>query len=175
MSNVRKTLGVDDEWYDIMFLMGGGKCWICRRDEAVDGRMFAVDHDHVTGAVRGLLCTSCNRRLGATRNPLWLLRAAAYLIIASNAFGDCCEQCGQVAPKRLMNVSRGAARYEHRCCGKRWEVDYRTDGIPFAWNLGANPSPPGSETAKATDFDDIGRKAGAILIRFLSRFRSAWS
>lgn len=44
------------------------------------GRRFALDHDHETGLIRGVLCGSCNLRvIGAARDPGLLLRAARYL------------------------------------------------------------------------------------------------
>lgn len=38
----------------------GGVCGICRRS----AKMMDLDHDHVNGLVRGVLCHSCNVRLG---------------------------------------------------------------------------------------------------------------
>jgi len=55
------------------------RCAICR-DEPEPGRRLAVDHDHETGAVRGLLCRRCNMALGSFRDdPHLLLAAADYL------------------------------------------------------------------------------------------------
>ena len=55
----------------------GGRCAIC--GEAPDTGP-QVDHDHATGAVRGVLCTPCNTGLGHFRDSgERLLSAAAYL------------------------------------------------------------------------------------------------
>ena len=57
----------------------GGRCAICRAEPEPDRRL-AIDHDHVTGAVRGLLCRRCNMALGAFGDDVDLLiAAAAYL------------------------------------------------------------------------------------------------
>ena len=58
-----------------------GKCAICARvyDESILPR-FAVDHDHHTGDVRGVLCRRCNTVLGQARdNPDLLQRMIDYL------------------------------------------------------------------------------------------------
>jgi hypothetical protein len=56
----------------------GGVCAICGNGE--QRRALAVDHDHETGAVRGLLCDRCNPMLGYARDNAAVLQAAiAYL------------------------------------------------------------------------------------------------
>jgi hypothetical protein len=41
---------------------------------------FSVDHDHITGKIRGLLCTRCNTGLGSFRdNKEFLRKAISYL------------------------------------------------------------------------------------------------
>ncbi len=71
-----KKYGVTFADYAEMLHRQRGKCAICSRPEPA-GRMFDVDHDHATGAVRGLLCTSCNRVLGHAFDSAERLRAAA--------------------------------------------------------------------------------------------------
>lgn len=61
-----------------MFLMQGGVCKICSRPAKT--KRLAVDHDHKTGRVRGLLCWWCNNRVVPGLNtPTILRKAIAYL------------------------------------------------------------------------------------------------
>ena len=56
------------------------RCQICGRPEETMTRSLAIDHDHKTGKVRGLLCHQCNRGLAHYRdNPELLEAAAKYL------------------------------------------------------------------------------------------------
>jgi Recombination endonuclease VII len=70
---------VDD--YDRMLREQNGVCAICRRLETSTHRgkvrRLAIDHDHATGRVRGLLCSSHNNGLGRFSDDPALLRAAA--------------------------------------------------------------------------------------------------
>jgi hypothetical protein len=59
------------------------QCVICGNDEKL-----VVDHDHTTGAVRGMLCNHCNRGLGHFRDDPMLLEFAAQYLYASR---DCPE------------------------------------------------------------------------------------
>ena len=60
--------GITPNEYDAMFAEQGGGCAICAAEPGSKRNHLkpnlAVDHDHVTGAVRGLLCLSCNGALG---------------------------------------------------------------------------------------------------------------
>lgn len=62
-----------------MFEAQGGKCYICRA-YGTKGTGLAVDHDHVTGKIRKLLCYNCNSVVGHCKeNPEILAKAAIYI------------------------------------------------------------------------------------------------
>ncbi len=69
---------VDD--FNRMSEAQGGKCAICLQAPSGRFKKLSTDHDHVTGDVRGLLCSPCNLGLGSFRdNTERLRKAAAYL------------------------------------------------------------------------------------------------
>lgn len=78
-----KAYGITPEEYDAMVEAQNGVCALCGRGETrVDprnGKLYglAVDHDHVTNNVRGLLCHSCNLSIGQLQDDPDLLRRAA--------------------------------------------------------------------------------------------------
>jgi len=52
-----------------------------------------VDHDHITGALRGLLCSACNTGLGFFRDhPELLKRAIEYLNQSADVTADALRQ-----------------------------------------------------------------------------------
>lgn len=74
--------GLAEGGYDALLEIQGGVCALCRRGKGVSKRM-PVDHDHATGAVRGICCSNCNRNvLGwfAHDDPEAFARGYAYLI-----------------------------------------------------------------------------------------------
>ena len=70
-------LGVTPADYDRLLAAQGGHCALCPNTPKT--RRLHVDHDHRTGAVRGLLCYRCNRALPAYLPAEWFARAAEYV------------------------------------------------------------------------------------------------
>lgn len=78
---IMSRYGITPEQYWALYEAQGGVCYICRR---ATGRVrrLAVDHDHATGYVRGLLCKPCNSVLAHFRDDLLTAyRAVEYLEI----------------------------------------------------------------------------------------------
>lgn len=73
----RRHYGIDLAHYDMLLAEQGGCCAICRRPPK--RKRLVVDHDHVTGAVRGLLCVGCNIALGHLGDGAYLQSAGDYL------------------------------------------------------------------------------------------------
>lgn len=99
-SRTRSTYGITSEGYEAILSVQGGVCAICLQRPVK--KRLAVDHDHRTGKVRGLLCSRCNHELlGAAHDSLeHLLRAVRYLAVppATTALGEAlgpCESCAQ--------------------------------------------------------------------------------
>lgn len=77
-----KIYGLSHADYDAMLGSQGGVCAICKKPETHRGRngevsRLPVDHNHVTGSVRALLCHSCNTGIGSFLDDPAVLRAAA--------------------------------------------------------------------------------------------------
>ncbi len=63
--HLRRTYALTTEEFDALHLIQKGKCAICATEDPCNRwQRFAVDHDHTTGVVRGLLCHPCNTALG---------------------------------------------------------------------------------------------------------------
>ena len=69
--HLKRRYNVDAVQVEWLKLQQGGVCAICRKNEPVH-----VDHDHLTGRVRGILCFNCNRGLGKLGDDADLLRKA---------------------------------------------------------------------------------------------------
>lgn len=94
-NHLRKTYGVS-----LQEVLNAKQCEICFTSlisEGMAGNSVCVDHDHVTGAVRGFLCNNCNRGLGMFMdNKEYLESAITYL----NKFAD------KTIPEEWINERR---------------------------------------------------------------------
>lgn len=79
--HLRRHFKMTQEDYEALLEKQEGLCAICINPETMirNGKLvrLAVDHCHVTGKVRGLACSNCNRALGLMGDDPALLRAAA--------------------------------------------------------------------------------------------------
>ena len=82
--------GINEAIYNELLEKQGGVCAICHKPEtAIYYRsglvmMLSIDHDHQTGKVRGLLCTSCNHALGAFHDDIDFMRNAINYLSMNN-------------------------------------------------------------------------------------------
>lgn len=74
-----KKYGLTIDQYDQLLNSQGNKCAICGTENP-DKKRFNIDHCHLTGKIRGLLCRKCNLLLGFSGdNVETLISAARYL------------------------------------------------------------------------------------------------
>lgn len=75
-----KSYGITMFEYNTIIEKQGFKCAICGIHENDLKNILFIDHCHVTGKVRGLLCQNCNTGLGMFKdNKEFLAKAIAYL------------------------------------------------------------------------------------------------
>jgi len=77
--SLKSKYGVTQEVYDAMFKQQNGVCKICKQTERGRYKNLAVDHNHTTNEVRGLLCRRCNLGLAYLENKGFMDSASAYL------------------------------------------------------------------------------------------------
>ena len=83
------TYGITSKEYTEMEREQDNKCAICLKEETVldvnnKAKRLCVDHDHITGDVRGLLCSRCNLGIGylmSDEGTDILLNAISYIEI----------------------------------------------------------------------------------------------
>jgi Recombination endonuclease VII len=75
-----RNFGITLEQYKEMLQAQNECCAVCGKHAETEGRALAVDHDHSTGEVFGLLCYVCNNKLiGKRRDPELFYKASEYL------------------------------------------------------------------------------------------------
>lgn len=96
MAKHLRQYGMTRADYESLLARQGGVCAICKSSDPRSGGgvgkqagtsrkwgTFHVDHDHVSGKVRGLLCLNCNAGIGQLGDSLERVRAAAAYLEAA--------------------------------------------------------------------------------------------
>lgn len=73
-SNLRKKYGISVDDYYSKLSAQGGKCATPKCNNTNESKTLHVDHDHLTGDVRGLLCFRCNAVLGQVNDDKEILQ-----------------------------------------------------------------------------------------------------
>ena len=75
---LKHKYGISQEMYLYLLKLQDNKCAICLTSvpKTYGNTFFAVDHDHETGKVRGLLCLECNSGIGKLKDNADILRSA---------------------------------------------------------------------------------------------------
>lgn len=73
---LKRRYGITIADYNRMFEEQEGKCLICTKHQSELTKALNIDHCHTTGKVRGLLCNTCNRSLGAFYDNIEILENA---------------------------------------------------------------------------------------------------
>ena len=78
-SFLKRNYGIDTDIYQSLVRIQNGVCAICGNPPD-GGKPLFIDHDHVSGVTRGLLCGNCNFGLGFFKdNVVIMKRAISYL------------------------------------------------------------------------------------------------
>ena len=80
-NHLRRNYGISLADFNRMVLAQGNKCACCATDKpGGKHNQWCVDHNHVTGVVRELLCKDCNIVLGLVEDsPEHLMRLIQYI------------------------------------------------------------------------------------------------
>ncbi len=91
MAHLRRSYGITQEQYDEILTAQGGGCAICGTKTNPDKRasVFAIDHCHKTGRIRGLLCSQCNALLGLAKDTPEILELACRYLKRFYSHKDC--------------------------------------------------------------------------------------
>jgi hypothetical protein len=91
--HIKRMFGMSADDYKNLLDFQGGVCAICGQKEtrhSSNGKDFlplAVDHDHKTGRVRGLLCSRCNTAIGYFDDDVVVIEKA--LVYLKEHLGRC--------------------------------------------------------------------------------------
>jgi hypothetical protein len=92
-SHLKRKYGLTLEEFDALLAAQGGRCAICGKPDPDN-----VDHDHVTGRVRGILCWNCNVGVGQFEDDI-------ERFIAATTYLDRDDELATVAQERAVALT----------------------------------------------------------------------
>lgn len=75
-----RPYGISIDDYERILAEQRGGCAICHSETPGRGQVFCVDHCHVSGQVRGLLCLRCNTAIGMLQDSPRIAEAATWYL-----------------------------------------------------------------------------------------------
>lgn len=73
---LKYTLGISVKEFNEMIHQQNNKCKICNKELIHEKNKTHVDHNHLTGKVRGILCRHCNLVIGQAKDSVKILKSA---------------------------------------------------------------------------------------------------
>lgn len=89
-AHLKRKFGLSLQQYDELLIGQNNTCAICFSSGSKDQkhkRLF-VDHDHITGKIRGLLCSLCNHILGCAEDKITILENSI-VYLKRNKYESC--------------------------------------------------------------------------------------
>lgn len=74
-SRLKTSYGLTPETFEAMLAAQRGRCAVCGGSDPKHTN-WSVDHDHVTGQVRGILCSRCNTGIGQLQDDPDIIKKA---------------------------------------------------------------------------------------------------
>jgi len=114
---LRRAYGITIEEYETLLKEQGNVCACCGTATPGHKGKFVVDHCHLSGNVRGLLCNNCNQALGLMRDSIgYGLSLVAYLVRAGGVehYAGCQPYIAESAKVILDALAKNGWRREAR-------------------------------------------------------------
>lgn len=91
--NLKKRFNISIDDYNHIFLLQKGRCAICKNAETMKDtkgnvKWLAVDHNHATNEIRGLLCNGCNTGIGKLGDSVVTLESAIKYLKERGSYGE---------------------------------------------------------------------------------------
>jgi len=108
--HVKNRYGIGQVEYDEMVAEAAGLCPVCHEPPPSPLKALDLDHDHATGAIRGLLCRGCNLALGGARDNPQILRDLADYVEAHRANPRVIQPANSKDPQYAAGESHPGAK-----------------------------------------------------------------